>query len=114
MDLNAFFTNADGLGQVDATGGSGVNTFEFDDTAAGLASFTSASTVNGGTGGAGTNTLIIDADNGGPGGAILLAGVGPNITNIATIEHNGAQAAPLTADLSLMGSALTPRPVWRL
>jgi hypothetical protein len=31
--LNVFFTNDDGLGQVAATGGSGVNTFEFGDNA---------------------------------------------------------------------------------
>jgi hypothetical protein len=98
--LNVFFTNNDGLGQVAATGGSGVNTFEFGDNAlTGAATFDSADTVNGGTGGANTNTLIIDATQ----GPILLGGVGANITNIATIEHNGAQnGTPITADLSLM------------
>ena len=104
--LNVTFINDDGLGQVTATGGSGVNTFTFDETLAGAASFTSTSTVNGGTGGANTNTLDIQADT----GAILLAGVGPNITNIATIEHTtGALGVtgPLTADLALMGSATT-------
>jgi hypothetical protein len=49
--LNVFFTNDDGLGQVSATGGSGVNTFEFGDNATtGAATFNSASTVDGGTG----------------------------------------------------------------
>jgi hypothetical protein len=101
--VDATFTNADGLGLVAATGGSGVNTFTFDDTAAGLASFTSASTVNGGSGA--TNTLGIQADT----GAILLAGVGAGITGIATIEHTtaGVQTGNLTADLSQMGSATT-------
>ena len=100
--VDAIFANADGLGHVDATGGSGVNTFEFGDVAAtGLASFTTTSTVDGGTGV--SNTLIIDATN----GAILNTGVGPNITGIATIEHSGAEAGALTADLALMGSATT-------
>jgi hypothetical protein len=100
--VNAFFTNDDGLGHVAATGGSGVNTFEFGDNAAtGAATFNSLSTVNGGTGA--TNTLIIDAAN----GPILLAGVGANITGIATVEHNGGQTGALTADLSLIGSATT-------
>ena len=86
--VDATFTNADGLGHVAATGGSGVNTFTFDETGAGLASFTSASTVDGGTGT--TNTLGIQADT----GAILLAGVGPNITDIQTVERttSGAQS----------------------
>ena len=49
--VDAVFANADGLGHVAATGGSGVNTFEFGDvTATGAAGFTSASTVDGGTG----------------------------------------------------------------
>jgi hypothetical protein len=104
--ITAFFANDDGLGHVAVTGGSGVNTFEFGAGPGGVASFnaTSAattSTVDGGTGA--TNTLIIDATN----GAILLPGVGANITHIATIEHNGDQGAPLTADLSQMGSATT-------
>jgi hypothetical protein len=97
--LNVTFTNDDALGNVTATGGSGVNTFTFDDTLAGLASFTTLSTVNGGTGT--TNTLGIEADT----GAILLTGVGPNITHIATIEHTtdaAGQTGALTADLSLM------------
>jgi hypothetical protein len=101
--VDATFTNADGVGHVDATGGSGVNTFTFDETAAGLASFTSASTVDGGTGT--TNTLGIEANT----GVILLAGVGAGITGIATIEHttDGLATGNLTADLSQMGSATT-------
>jgi hypothetical protein len=105
--VDAIFTNADGVGHVDATGGSGVNTFEFGAVTVagptlGQAGFTAASTVDGGTGT--TNTLIIDATN----GAILATGVGPNITDIATIEHSGVQnGTPLTADLALMGSATT-------
>ena len=100
--VNVVFSNPDGAGHVAAVGGSGVNTFEFEaQTAvatAGLASFTSASTVDGGTGGAGTNTLIIDATHG-----EVLAGVGSNVTDIATIEHGGFQnGTPLTADLSFM------------
>ena len=102
--LNVTFTNADGAGNVAVTGGSGVNTFTFDETLAGAASFTAASTVNGGSGA--TNTLDIQADT----GAILLAGVGAGITGIATIEHSTdllGQTGNLTADLSQMGSALT-------
>ena len=101
--LNVTFTNADGLGHVAATGGSGVDTFTFDATAAGLASFTSASSVDGGTGT--SNTLGIQADT----GAILLAGVGSNITDIQTIVHTtaGVQTGALTADLALAGSATT-------
>ncbi len=106
--LDVIFTNNDGLGHVAATGGSGVNTFEFDATTAaalggaGLSSFTSTSSVNGGTGT--TNTLIIDATH----GAVLLTGDGPNITNIATVEHSGVQnGTPITADLALIGSATT-------
>ena len=102
--VDATFTNADGAGNVAVTGGSGVNTFTFDETGAGLASFTSASTVNGGSGT--TNTLDIQADH----GAILLAGVGAGITGIATIEHTtsaAGQAGNLTAELSQMGSATT-------
>jgi hypothetical protein len=105
--VTATFTNADGLGHVAVTGGTGVNTFIFDETAAGTASFNATSpattsTVNGGTGA--TNTLGIQADH----GAILLPGVGANITGIATIEHTtGAlgQTGALTADLNQMGSA---------
>ena len=82
-----------------------VNTFTFDEVTvgatAGAASFTAASTVNGGSGA--TNTLDIQAAT----GAILLAGVGAGITGIATIEHTGAQTGALTADLSQMGSATT-------
>jgi hypothetical protein len=89
-------------GHVAATGGSGVNTFEFGLAPGGTPSFTSASTVNGGTGA--TNTLIIDANT----GPILLAGVGAGITNIATVENQtvGATAA-LSADLAQLGSATT-------
>jgi hypothetical protein len=108
VGLNVTFTNPDGLGHVDATGGSGVNTFTFDDVTlgatAGDASFTSASTVDGGTGT--TNTLGIQADT----GAILLTGVGPNITDIQTIVHTtdaAGQTGALTADLALAGSATT-------
>jgi hypothetical protein len=79
-NLSAEFTNPDGAGHVAATGGSGDNTFIFDATGAELASFTSASSVNGGTGT--DNTLVIQANF----DAIVLAGVGPNITNIQTIE----------------------------
>ena len=100
--LDVVFANADGLGHVAVTGGSGVNTFEFGDvTATGGASFNTTSTVDGGTGT--SNTLIIDATN----GAVLLPGVGANITGIATVEHNGVQTGALTADLSQIGSATT-------
>jgi hypothetical protein len=91
-------------GHVAATGGSGVNTFEFGIAPGGTPSFTSASTVNGGTGA--TNTLIIDANT----GPILLAGVGAGITNIATVENQtgpGGATADLTADLAQLGSATT-------
>ena len=104
--LTVTFTNPDGAGNVAVTGGSGVNTFTFDEitvgATAGQASFTAASTVNGGSGA--TNTLDIQAAT----GAILLAGVGAGITGIDTIEHNGAQnGTPIAADLSQMGSATT-------
>jgi hypothetical protein len=95
-DLTVTFTNADGAGHVAAVGGSGDDTFTFDATAAGAASFLSTSSVNGGTGT--TNTLDIQADT----GAILLAGVGPNITGIHTIENTGTATGALTADLALM------------
>ena len=95
------FGNADGLGHVAATGGSGVNTFIFGETAVGTPGFTSTSSVDGGTGT--SNTLEIVSST----GAILLAGVGPNITGVATIEHTGGQIGPLSADLALMGSATT-------
>ena len=86
--LNVTFTNADGLGHVAATGGSGVNTFTFDDTAAGAASFT-----------VGLHCQWRHWYNkhaGHPSGYTeqsSLAGVGANITNIATIEHNTAGGA---------------------
>jgi hypothetical protein len=99
--LTVTFGNADGLGHVDATGGSGVNTFIFGETAGGAPGFTSTSTVDGGTGT--SNTLEIVSST----GAILVAGDGPNITGIATIEHAGAQTGALSADLALMGSATT-------
>ncbi len=97
--VDVTFTNADGLGHVAATGGSGVNTFNFDETGTGTAGFTTLSTVDGGTGT--SNTLGIEAAT----GAILLPGVGANITGIATVEHFGLQTGALTADLSQMGSA---------
>ena len=68
--MTVTFTNDDGLGHVAATGGSGVNTFTFLETGTDTASFTSTSSVDGGTGT--SNTLGIEAGN----GAILLAGVG--------------------------------------
>ena len=40
-------------------------------------------------------------------GAILLPGVGANITGIATVVHTGFQTADLTADLRQLGSATT-------
>ncbi len=99
--VTANFINTDGLGHVAVTGGTGVDTFNFDETGAGTAGFTTLSTVNGGTGT--SNTLGIEADM----GAILLPGVGANITGIATVVHTGFQTADLTADLSQLGSATT-------
>jgi hypothetical protein len=99
--VTATFTNADGLGHVVVTGGSGVDTFNFNATTAGAAGFTTLSTVNGGSGT--TNTLGIGAAS----VAILLPGVGADITGIATVEHFGLQTAALTADLSQLGSATT-------
>jgi hypothetical protein len=96
-DLSVSFN---GTGHVAATGGGGNDTFTFLTTPGGAATFTSASSVDGG---AGTNELVIQADT----GAILAAGDGPNITNIQTIENttNGVATGDLTADLALMGSA---------
>ena len=102
--VDVVFTNNDGLGHVAATGGSGVDTFEFErQTATRVASFTSTSSVNGGTGTA--NTLIIDATH----GAILLTG-----DRLQHHEHRRRSSTavfrtrpPLTADLALIGSATT-------
>jgi hypothetical protein len=101
VGLNVTFTNPDGLGHVAATGGAGVDTFNFAATAAGTAGFTTLSTVNGGTGT--TNTLGIGADT----GAIFLSGVAAQITNIQTIDHIGPQTAALTADLSQAPASVT-------
>jgi hypothetical protein len=107
--VTATFTNPDGLGHVDVTGGSGVNTFNFDDVTtgalAGTAGFTTMTVVDGGTGGLNTNTLGIEANT----GAILLTGVGANITDIQTVVHttDGVATGALTADLSQLGSATT-------
>jgi hypothetical protein len=90
-----------GAGNVKATGGSNNDTFTF--TSLGSATFTSASSVDGG---GGTNELEIQANN----GALLGAGVGPNITNIQVVEHIGGLANPgvtLTVDMSRSGSANT-------
>ena len=69
-----------GTGALSATGGSGNNDFVFGANPNGTANFTAADSVNGGTG---ANTLSIEVET----GAILLAGVGSNITNIHTIEQ---------------------------
>ena len=103
VGLNVTFTNPDGLGVVNATGGAGVDTFIFDPTGTGTAGFTALSQVNGGTGT--TNTLGIGAEH----GAILLPGIAAQITNIQTIEHvtTAVQTAALTADLSLAPASVT-------
>jgi hypothetical protein len=94
-----------GNGNVAATGGSANDTFVFDNTGDGPGpTFTSASSVNGG--GGTLNELEIAAQA----GALLGAGVGPNITNIQVIEHragNGfpAETGDLTVDMSRSGSA---------
>ena len=106
--VTANFINTDGLGHVAVTGGTGVDTFNFDETGAGTAGFTTLSTVNGGTGT--SNTLGIEADM----GAILLPGVGANITGIATVEHTGFQTAALTADLSQLRLGHDVRSGWSL
>ena len=99
--------STNGLGHVAATGGSADDTFTFDDTAAGGASFLSTSSVDGG---AGTNQLVIQANH----GAILDVGAAPfvpgsNIVNIQTVVHetDGVATANLTADLVALGSATT-------
>ena len=94
-----------GTGALTATGGSGNDTFVFGANPDGTANFTAADSVNGGTG---TNTLSIETET----GAILLAGVGSNITNIHTIEQvsgdvNGNVTGDTSADMSLAGSATT-------
>ena len=93
-----------GTGALTATGGSGVDDFVFGANPDGTANFTAADRVNGGTGA--NNTLTIEVET----GAILLAGVGSNITNIHTIEQisgdvNGDVTGDTTADMSLAGSA---------
>ena len=93
-----------GTGALTATGGSGNDTFVFGSVDR-TANFTAADKVDGGTG---TNTLSIEVET----GAILLAGVGSNITNIHTIEQvSGDQFGNVTgdtsADMSLAGSATT-------
>src|SRR5262249_2322972 len=65
--------------------------------------FTSASSVDGG---AGSNELEIAVQL----GALLGAGVGPNITNIQFIEHRGGDGFPavtgdISVDMSRSGSA---------
>ena len=94
-----------GTGHVAATGGSGDDSFIFGSGPAGTANFTSADNVNGN---GGANTLAIEVET----GAILLAGVGPNITNIQTIaqvsnDDNGNVTGHTSADMSLAGSATT-------
>ena len=96
-----------GTGAVAATGGSGDDAFHFETTPGGTATFTPASSVDGG---GGTNVLDIQADSGGAINPILVAGDGPNIKNIQTIEHTttgGGATSDLTADLAGMGSATT-------
>ena len=93
-----------GTGALSATGGSGVNDFVFGANPDGTANFTAKDSVNGGTGA--NNTLSIEVET----GAILLAGVGSNITNIHTIEQisgdvNGHVTGDTSADMSLAGSA---------
>ena len=82
---------------------SGDDTFTFTTVPGGTSTFTPASSVDGG---GGTNVLAIQADT----GAILVAGDGPSIKNIQTIEHTttaGGATTDLTADLAGMGSATT-------
>ena len=103
-NIEAFFFGR-GTGALSATGGSGNDDFVFG-TVNGTANFTAADSVNGGTG---TNTLSIEVES----GAILLAGVGPNITNTQTIEQISNDegsffvTANTSADMSLAGSATT-------
>jgi len=104
-NLEAWFFGR-GTGGVSATGGSGNNDFIFG-TVNGTANFTAADSVNGGVGG--TNTLTIETET----GAILLAGVGSNITHIQTIEQISDDqgttnvTGATSADMSLAGSATT-------
>jgi hypothetical protein len=94
----------DGVGNVAATGGSKDDTFVFDNTGnLPGPTFTKDSSVDGG---AGMNELEIAATQ----GALLGAGVGPNITNIQVIEHRAGDGFPgmtgdLTVDMSRAGSA---------
>jgi hypothetical protein len=100
--LDVFF---EGTGHVAAIGGSGDDTFTFTTIPGGGATFSDASTVDGG---AGTNLLVIEADH----GSILDAGEGAGIKNIQTIVHEtvpgglGANG-DFSADLKGMGSATT-------
>src|SRR5262249_27512964 len=85
-----------GTGNVKATGGSNNDTFTFQSPDG--PTFTAASSVDGG---AGMNELEIVANA----GALLGAGVGPNITNIQVVEHLGTTTGDLTVDASRLGSA---------
>ena len=83
-----------GTGNVAATGGSADDIFRFKSPG-----FTSASSVNGGGG----NNILATEINA---GAILATGVGPNITNVQTIQHitDPAATGAFTADMALSGS----------
>ena len=109
-DITAWFFGR-GTGALAATGGSGNDDFVFGTANGGGANFTSADSVNGG---GGTNTLSIEVENNSiQNGAILLSGVGPNITNIQTIEQISNDAgtffvqAATSANMALAGSATT-------
>ena len=98
-----------GTGNVAAKGGSADDTFRFL-----TPGFTSASSVDGG---GGKDTLVTQINA----GAILAAGVGPNITNVEVIRHitggadanglptNGTATGALTADMARSGSATESR-----
>jgi hypothetical protein len=96
-----------GTGKIAVTGGSGNNDFVFATANGGGSNFTAGDSINGGVGG--TNALVLEVET----GAILLPGVGPNITNIQTIEQISNDVGPghttalTTADMSLAGSATT-------
>ena len=104
--LDVFFN---GFGAVAATGGAGDDTFTFTVAAGDAGSFSgSGSTVDGG---AGTNTLVIQADTG-----TILDGAGDNagIKNIATVVHDTVNADGATGNFTADLTGLAPATVFDL
>jgi len=100
---NDLFAFADTVGNVTVDGGPGNDRFVFEST--GAATFGTGDTANGGTG---TDVLEIQVSGAGE-EVLLVAGVGPNITNIETIRHTGTLSGAfpngLYVDMSRAGSA---------